>query len=143
MSPRAQEHGRVVALDPGAVRIGVAVCDAGRVLAVPRDALQAGAGAAARCVALVREEAAVVVVVGHPVRLDGREGSAATGAVALADELREALADDGVDVVLHDERLTTVTAAARLRDAGVSAKDARSRVDGAAAAVLLESWLAS
>ena len=51
--------------------------------------------------------------------------------------------DEGVDVVLHDERFTTVSATDRLRDAGVNARRGRSRVDGAAATVLLESWMSS
>jgi putative Holliday junction resolvase len=133
--------GRVVALDPGAARIGVAVSDAGRRLAFPRAAVAAGAGEVERCAAVVRDEDAVLVVVGHPLRLDGGPGEAAVRAEALASALRGALRD--VPVVLHDERLTTVTATSRLRDAGVTARDAKDRVDGAAAVVLLESWLAT
>jgi len=84
------------------------------------------------------------VVVGHPINLDGTEGEAARRAEALAEALRDELdelADAAVEVVLHDERLTTVTAAAKLQEAGLDARAARERVDGAAAVVLLESWL--
>jgi putative Holliday junction resolvase len=133
--------GRVVALDPGSARIGVAVSDSDRQLAFPRAPIAAGLDEVDRCVAAVREEGATLVVVGHPLRLDGTEGPAADRAAAMASTLREALGADGVDVVLHDERLTTVTATARLREAGMAPRDVRGRVDGAAAVVLLESWL--
>lgn len=135
--------GRVVALDPGSARIGVAVSDSDRHLAFPRPPVEAGDDEVGRCAAVVREEGAAQVVVGHPLRLDGTEGPAADRAEALATSLRAALLDDGVGVELFDERLTTVTATSRLREAGVGARDARRRVDGAAAVVLLEAWLSA
>ena len=138
----AREAGRVVAFDPGSTRIGVAVCSAERSMAFPRAALPAGEGTAARCAAVVREEGATVVVVGLPLRLDGSEGPEARTAREFAAALDAELAGT-VEVVLHDERLTTVTAARRLRDVGHRAPAARSRVDGASAVVLLESWLAT
>ena len=140
MTAPAGAAGRVVALDPGEARIGVAVSDASRTMAFPRPPVAAGDGAVAAIAALVTEESATCVVVGHPRRLDGTSGSAAARAEALADAVAAAL-DDAVTVVLHDERLTTVTATSRLRDAGVSSREARGRVDGGAAVVLLESWL--
>ncbi len=133
--------GRVVAFDPGTSRIGVAVCDAARTMAFPHDPVPAGPDAAARCAAIAAEERASVVVVGLPLHLDGTEGVGARSARELAAALRDALVD--ADVVLHDERLTTVTASSRLRSAGLAAREARGRVDGAAAVVLLESWLAT
>ena len=134
-------RGRVVAFDPGTARIGVAVCDAAHTMAFPHEPVAAGPDAPARCAAIAREEQAETVVVGHPLRLDGTEGDAASAARELAAALRDELGD--IAVVLHDERLTTVTASSRLRSAGVDAKAARGRVDGAAAVVLLESWLSS
>jgi putative holliday junction resolvase len=141
VTARVRGEGRVVAIDPGDARVGVAVSDSARTLAFPRPPVAAGDGEVTRLAAVVREEAGAVVVVGHPLRLDGTEGRAAVRAAALAQALTEALDADGVQVVLHDERLTTVTATARLRDAGVTSRDARQRVDGAAAVVLLEHWL--
>jgi putative Holliday junction resolvase len=143
VTERPRGAGRVVALDPGTARIGVAVSDSKRQLAFPRPTVPAGAGEADRCAAVVREEGAATVVVGHPLRLDGTEGPSADRAAVLAEALGRELAGDGIEVVLHDERLTTVTASARLREAGVEARSARGRIDGAAAVVLLESWLAS
>jgi putative Holliday junction resolvase len=138
----AAATGRVLALDHGTVRIGVAVSDSRRAMAVPLASVPASVAAAARCAAIARDEAAVSVVVGLPLLLDGSAGDAAARAAAFADELRRALEHDAVEVVLFDERLTTVTAVARLREAGVTAKGSRGRVDSAAAVVLLEAWLA-
>jgi putative Holliday junction resolvase len=135
------EPGRVVAFDPGTTRIGVAVCDAERTMAFPRDSIAAGPDAVSRCAAMVREEEATVVVVGLPLHLDGDEGTSAASARAFASTLSSSLVD--VEVVLQDERMTTVTATTRLRDAGHDERAARRRVDGAAAVVLLESWLAT
>ncbi len=133
--------GRVVALDPGSVRVGVAVCDEARTMAFPRGAIPSGPDTVRRLAALVREEGAGVVVVGLPVRLDGAEGPEAVAARELASALTTAL-EGLAEVVLHDERLTTVTAEQRLREAGRRGRSAREVVDAAAAVVLLESWLA-
>jgi putative Holliday junction resolvase len=135
--------GRVVAFDPGSVRIGVAASDSGRSLAFPRPPVAAGHGEAERCAAVARDEGARTVVVGHPLSLDGTEGTAAQLACELAATLTELLSPDGIEVVLHDERLTTVTASKRLRDGGVDTRGARGRVDSAAAVVLLEAWMAA
>jgi putative Holliday junction resolvase len=132
--------GRVLALDPGSSRVGVAVSDSARAMAFPRPALEAGERLTALVCALVEEEAATVVVVGLPKGLSGREGPAARSSRSLADELRGLLE---VPVVLHDERLTTVQASQALSDAGHDQRSQRRLVDSAAATVLLESWLAS
>jgi putative Holliday junction resolvase len=134
--------GRVLALDHGAVRIGVAISDSSRAMAVPLASVPSGGDAADRCAAIAREEAAVTVLVGLPLQLDGTAGDAAATVASFADDLRRALERDAVEVILFDERLTTVTAAARLREAGVTTRRARARVDSAAAVVLLEAWLA-
>jgi putative Holliday junction resolvase len=132
--------GRVLGLDPGAVRVGVSVSDTTRSMAFPRDPLPAGPELVERVAALVEEEGATTVVVGLPRSLDGSEGTAAGAARALATELEVAL---DVDVELFDERLTTVQAANALRAAGQSAKQARGVIDSAAATILLEAWMES
>ncbi len=131
--------GRVLSLDPGTVRCGVALSDSARTMAFPRPALAAGEGLVGRIAALVADEAVATVVVGRPVALSGR----ATTSTALADELcrdlRAALAD--VEVVAFDERLTTVEAGRRLAGAGRRAREAREAIDSAAAVVVLEAYL--
>jgi putative Holliday junction resolvase len=141
VSALAAAIGRVLALDPGSVRVGVAVSDSTRSMAFPRDPLQAGEGLVAAICQLVRDEEAALVVIGLPRSLDGREGSSALAARALADEVSTAMLDLDVAVELHDERLTTVEASSRLRDSGIDERRARRAIDSAAATVLLEDWL--
>lgn len=132
---------RVLALDLGSRRIGVAVSDAGGVLASPRPpVLRSGDRTAdhVAIAALVAEEEAGSVVVGLPLSLDGSTGRAATLVLEEVGALRSTLA---VPVELADERLTTVSAVRRLQARGVPAKRQRSVVDGEAAAVLLQAWL--
>jgi putative pre-16S rRNA nuclease len=131
--------GRVLGLDPGSVRVGVALSDSSLTMAFPRPALANDATLLARLGALVADEAVEVVVVGRPVALSGRR----TASTASADDLFRALRDGlaGVSVVQADERLTTVEAGRRLTSAGRTARDARDALDSAAAVVLLEAYL--
>jgi len=136
--------GRVLALDLGSRRIGVAVSDAGRSMAFPRPfvARRGDPGADLEAVvALVADAEAAVVVVGLPLSLDGSEGPAARSARDEAARLAEALGGRGVAVETFDERLTTVSAGSALRQAGVRTRDQRTAIDSAAAAVLLQAWL--
>ncbi len=113
-------------------------------MAFPREALLRSGDPEAdrRALAQVaREEAVVVVVVGLPLSLDGSVGRAAGEARREADGLRELLSPEGIGVELFDERLTTVSAAAALAQAGKRGPARRAAVDGAAAAILLEAWL--
>ena len=131
-----------VAVDVGAVRVGVAVSDPAGMLATPyatlrRDAV--GGADVAEIATLVRERGAVEVVVGLPLLLSGQEGAAAEVAREYAGALRRALLD--VPVRLVDERLTTVSAERALREAGVSSRDQRAVVDQAAAVAILQTAL--
>jgi putative Holliday junction resolvase len=133
--------GRYLGIDVGAVRVGVAICDPGGLLAtplvtVPRDV---DGGSDLRAIAdLVAEHEAVGVVVGLPRTLAGREGPAATTARAFADALAGVL---DVPVELSDERLTTVVATQQLRERGVRGRKQRAVVDQAAAVAILQGWL--
>lgn len=133
--------GRVLALDLGSKRIGVAVSDPGRVLASPLTTVARGRRPAddhRRIVELVDEVEAVRVVVGLPLSLDGSRGRAAH---LVEDEVVRLEAELDVPVELFDERFTTVSAARSLRDRGVKARDQRAVVDREAATVLLQAWL--
>lgn len=131
---------RVAAVDFGLARHGLAVADELCLLAHPRPFIPARpAERALRLLARqLAEEGVTRVLVGLPLGLDGREGSSARAARAFAASLAE---HTGLPVSLVDERLSTVEATARLREAGRDARAARSRVDSAAAAVLLQAWL--
>jgi putative Holliday junction resolvase len=122
---------RVLALDHGAARCGVAISDPSGTLATPvgiveRPDSNRGLDAIA---ALVREHDAERVVVGLPLSLSGGDSAQTAEARAFAARLAERLA---VPVELYDERFTTTLAQ---RTPGAAAEDAR------AAAVLLEGWL--
>jgi putative Holliday junction resolvase len=132
--------GRTCALDPGKVRVGVAIDDDLGLLAHPRGSLdgrdQKALLAALRV--LADDEHVVRFVVGLPLDMHGGEGMAARGARALAQRVADVT---GREVELWDERLTTVQAARALRASEVRGKKARARIDEAAACAILQSWL--
>src|SRR5206468_1785183 len=122
-------------------RIGVAVSDPGGVLASPLATVERGRRHAddhRRIAELVADEDGVALVIGLPLSLDGSRGRAARLVEAEVAEIRAAL---DVPVVLHDERLTTVSAARSMQARGIKAKRQRSIVDQEAATVLLQAWL--
>jgi putative holliday junction resolvase len=132
---------RVVALDLGTKRIGVAVSDLSGTIATPRTVLQRS-GSKPRdhqvIKALIVEEEAELLIVGLPLNMNGSYGPAAKGAVAEAAELASVV---GVPVETFDERLTTVSADRALMEANISATNRRKLVDKVAAAVMLQAWL--
>ena len=133
------ERGPVLGLDLGDARIGVAVSDDDRRLAVPVGTVRTGAPADLRAIAaLASERGATLVVVGHPLLLSGDAGERAHHAERFAEALRSFL---GVPVVLQDERLSTVQADRSLREAGASGRERKRAVDRSAAAVILQSFL--
>jgi putative holliday junction resolvase len=123
---------RVLAIDHGDVRAGIAICDPSGTVVRPLGVVSPpDAGEVARIAA---DEGAELLVVGMPVSLDGAEREQATAARAFADELRTATK---LPVETYDERLTTRMAAASARGG------AEAPADALAAAHLLESYLAS
>lgn len=132
---------RVLGLDLGERRIGVAVSDPSGILASPHGVVgRTGDRAAehAAIAALVTELGAECVVVGLPLSLSGRAGPAAEAARAEAGELAASLP---VPVETFDERLTTVAASRSMRAGGTKAKKQRKRIDEMAASVMLQNWL--
>lgn len=131
---------RLLGVDFGQVRVGLAVSDPDRKLASPlvtytrrdrdRDA--------AYFRELVREQVIGLLVVGLPVHLDGHEGQKAAEARAYGAWLTEVT---GLPVVFHDERYTTVQAESALWDAGLSHKKRKARRDKVAAQILLQTYL--
>lgn len=131
---------RVLCLDPGAKRIGVALSDETETLASPLTTLRAlGPRKDAQAVAsLVREHDAGLVLVGVPWRLDGSLGPQAEKVLVFVERLRRGLR---VPVETHDERLTSVAADERLAEAGVRRRARRERIDCAAAVLILQEYL--
>ena len=133
------EPGRVLGLDLGDARIGVAISDAARRMAVPLGTVRTGAPADVRAIAgIIREHGVTLVVVGHPLLLSGEAGDRAHHAERFAAAIGEAL---DVPVLLQDERLSTVEAGRALRESGASGRDRRRTIDRSAATVILQSWL--
>jgi len=131
---------RLLALDVGDARIGVALSDETGTLATGLVTLKAvGPRKDAQVVAaLVREHGAGEVIVGLPLRLDGSLGSQGEKVMAFVERLRRVLR---VPVVTRDERLTSVAADERLAEAGVKRRDRKARIDRAAAALILQEVL--
>ena len=132
--------GRVLGIDLGSRRIGVAITDSGQSVATGVTTLLRSGdrridhGALA---GLVADYEAVGLVIGLPVSLSGEIGPAAR---AVLEEVGEIETVVGVPVVTIDERLTTVAAAGALRAAGYRSRDQRGVIDQSAAALLLQTW---
>lgn len=125
-----------IAVDPGAVRVGVARSDPAGTLAVPVRTLRRGIDDLNAIAALVREYEAIEVLVGHPINLRGAPGPAAAAAAAYARELVPLVAP--ADVRLVDERLSTKAAQRQITEVGRRKGRARSVIDQAAAVNILQ-----
>jgi len=138
--PGARGAGRVLAIDLGTRRIGVALSDPTGTIASPLETLSVtGPRRAVEQVAdLCRRHGVAAVVVGWPRNMDGSRGPAAKEAEAFAERLRPAAA---VPVELWDERLSTAAAERALIDADVRRDERRRSRDRVAAAVILQGYL--
>lgn len=128
-------RGARLGIDVGKARVGVARSDPDGLLATPVETVARDERAVARVMELAAEYSAVELVVGLPLNLRGESTPSTDDAKAFAGELARASA---IPVRLVDERLTTVSAHAVLRDSGRSQRSSRSIVDQAAAVVLLQ-----
>ena len=132
---------RVLGLDLGSRRVGVAVSDPSGTVATPHTVLTRTGDRKAdheAIVALARELAVDRIVVGLPLSLDGTVGPAAR---AVEEEVAALAKVVAVPVLTHDERLTTVAAERPMMAARMRAEARRRVVDKVAAAVMLQSWL--
>ena len=132
---------RVIGIDLGSKRIGIATSDRSGTIATPYTVLlRCGSmGGDHRNIAkMVVEEEAQAVIVGLPLNMDGSEGKAAQAARVEAARRATVV---GVPVHVHDERLTTVEADRVLMEQKMNAQARRRVVDKVAAAVMLQSWL--
>jgi putative Holliday junction resolvase len=132
--------GARLAVDVGAARIGVARCDSAQLLAMPMATIAAGDEAVQQVADLARQASADAVYVGLPLSLSGAVTASTDAACKFAADL--AVAVDPIPVRLLDERLTTRSAAAALRDTGHTARSSKHVIDQAAAIVILEHALA-
>ena len=132
---------KILAVDYGASRTGLATCDASEFLTTaitPQITLKARPKVAARVCEIAAEIHAELIVVGLPLNMDGTEGPRAEKCAAFGALLRQAT---GLEVILWDERRTTIDAHNILFQNGQNAKKRKKTVDAVAAALMLEGYL--
>ena len=131
---------RVLGVDYGRARIGVAVSDELQMLAHPLETVRVRTRSEAinRLTAIARDQKVQAVVVGIPRNMSGTTGAAAQEAIGFCEELRRVLP---CKVIEWDERLTTVAAQRALHETGRSVKTSRSVLDQVAAQMILQGYL--
>lgn len=138
---------KILAIDPGTKRIGLAASDALHLTTRLLPVLQvSGLGRSVQEIArLIKEEEFQKVVVGLPLNMDGSEGKAAIAARDLVKRLQKEFQSKKIscEVEVWDERLTSFEAEQRVRQQGVAKAKAKAFLDSLAAEVLLEDYLAS
>jgi putative Holliday junction resolvase len=132
--------GRILAVDPGTRRVGLAVSDPTQTIAtaLSTEPAQPETDLVQRLSAIAAGQEVERIVVGLPRELDGKRGPAAVGAERLASRLR---AVAGVPVETYDERLTTAAAERSMLEAGAKRATRRQAIDRVAATLLLQSYL--
>jgi putative Holliday junction resolvase len=131
---------RILGVDFGRARIGLALSDELQLLAHPLKTIAASEDAAKQIAEIVRDNNVARVVVGLPRHMSGEIGQAAKEALGFTEKLRDRL---GCEVVTWDERLTTVAANRALRNAGRKTKDSKGVIDQVAAQMILQGYLDS
>ncbi|MDZ7360710.1 MAG: Holliday junction resolvase RuvX [candidate division KSB1 bacterium] len=143
MTPPAGLAGRILAVDFGLKRAGLAISDPMQIIATGLETLQYKSRRALvqRLVAIIRENEVVRLVIGLPRHMDGSEGEMAKQA---RDLMREIEARVSIPIVAWDERLSSVQAERALREMGISSRTTRrGGVDRMAAVFILQSYLDS
>ena len=131
---------RIIGLDYGSVRIGVAISDPEAVIAQPKGFIEASPRK--RCIAEIAELCNTVsaekIVIGLPKHMNGEEGESAAAARALGDEISKAV---NIPVLFIDERLTTLSANRVLTESNMKAPQKKKKIDSVAAAIILQNYL--
>jgi len=131
--------GRRVAFDYGDIRIGVAICDPQGILATPLATLAANDKKLFDLIAKIfKEYEPITIYLGKPLHLSGKEGAASHKVENFGAQLESRFK---IPIVYIDERLTSVSAARALREAGHNARGSKDLIDGAAAVAILEQGL--
>jgi len=140
--PDGRTAGRILAVDWGERRIGLALSDESQILAQPLATLTRRAGKRfpmAQLLEQVKNHNVVSIVVGLPLDESGAEGDAAHAARALADDIKGRVGD--LEVTMWDERMTTARVLAAIREMGGTTRGRKEDVDAMAAALLLQHYL--
>ena len=130
------QRGRRIAFDFGDVRIGVATSDADSIICSPLTTLKSSDKSLLKSITeIFLEIQPIQIFVGRPALMSGKDGAATEKAIAFAELLR---GFTDIEVIMVDERLSTVSAARNLRESGKNAKDSKDSIDMAAAVGILE-----
>jgi putative Holliday junction resolvase len=132
--------GRILAVDPGEKRLGLAISDPSQTIATPLGVIQhqSGASDAERILYLAQEHGAVEIVVGHSVDDEGNETHQGEKCVRLAERIRE---EGVIPVTLWDEYGSTQAAQSARRKMGVTRRKRSGHLDDLAAAIILQNYL--
>lgn len=145
MNGETEFPGRILSLDVGERRIGIAISDETQTLARSLTVLHRHSKNQdfAALVRLVREQAVMAIVIGLPLSLDGTEGQQARYIRRYAATLAEALGAQGLEMpmIFHDESLSTITATEVMIASGRKRRARRHHIDAVAAAVILQDYL--
>ena len=134
-------RGRRIAFDYGDVRTGVALCDPDGILASPLCVLDTKSKSFLRDISdLLSEHEPVRIFVGKPLNMSGTSGESTGKVLTFVDQLKSVSA---IEVQLIDERLSTVSAQKKLKEAGLSTRDSKALIDAMAAVAILEQGLSS
>jgi putative Holliday junction resolvase len=136
-----QSTGKILSVDFGDTRTGLAVSDATRFLASGIGTISVGGivKTADRTAEIAREQGAVAIVVGLPVNMDGTQGFRAERCREFADLLRERMPD--VPVAMMDERMTTMVASRYLNETNTRGKKRKGVIDTLSAEIILQNTL--
>ncbi|MBI5520940.1 MAG: Holliday junction resolvase RuvX [Desulfovibrio sp.] len=131
---------RVLGIDYGQVRVGLAITDPEGRMAFPRDALTRTTRDSlfGALVEIIRAEGVETVVVGLPLTLDGEDSLTTRQARNFAESLARRV---DIPVRLMDERLSSAAAEAQLKEAGLCSRKRKTRLDSQAAVQILETWI--
>ena len=131
---------RILGIDFGERRIGLAISDPDGQLAVPLTTVRRSSDTQAirQITDIARREGVARLVIGEPLNLDGSRGPASARASSFA---RKLTGESGLPVEMTDERLTSVEAEERLREAGIDPRRHPEKVDSTAAQILLQQYL--
>ncbi len=129
---------RYLAIDYGEKRTGLAICDAGEVIASPLAVVFGQPELIPRILDVVKSESVEEIVIGLPLNMDGTEGPQVKRVKSFADRLKE-----HIDIPIHfyDERLSSFEAEKKLSGVDLTRKGKKKRLDAVAAAAILQSFL--
>lgn len=136
----ATAPGRLLAIDLGAKRVGIAVSDELRITVTALERLERRSwkDLLSRVAAVIESYDACALIIGLPLNLDGTSGEAAAEAARIAENFRKSLS---VPVFLQDERLSSVAAESQMRADGLKPEEISRRIDGESAAIILRDFI--